>query len=131
MIVVDGEMQCQLCARVHQKKWVHLGSHAFAFEPDKPVVPGHLIVAPTMHVRDAMANPTTTAQVFHYAAILAAQQHMEAANFITSIGRAADAAFPHLHVHIIPRTEGDGLCLPWTPKPKQTSTARKSSAGPM
>jgi diadenosine tetraphosphate (Ap4A) HIT family hydrolase len=36
------------------------------------------------------------------------------ANIITSIGPAASQTVMHTHLHIVPRTEGDGLHLPWT-----------------
>lgn len=35
-------------------------------------------------------------------------------NLITSRGPAATQTVPHLHLHLIPRREGDGLTLPWT-----------------
>ena len=36
------------------------------------------------------------------------------ANLITSIGAAATQTVFHLHVHVVPRHEGDGLLLPWS-----------------
>jgi len=36
-------------------------------------------------------------------------------NVITSVGREATQSVFHLHVHVVPRREGDGLALPWTP----------------
>ena len=33
---------------------------------------------------------------------------------ITNIGPAATQSVWHLHVHVVPRTEGDGLLLPWS-----------------
>lgn len=34
-------------------------------------------------------------------------------NLITSRGAAATQSVFHLHLHLVPRTEGDGLALPW------------------
>lgn len=39
---------------------------------------------------------------------------LESANFITSAGPAATQSVFHLHVHLVPRFEDDGLILPWT-----------------
>ena len=119
--------RCAFCVKIQMKDWTHMGPHAVAFRPERPTVLGHLIVAPMIHVRDALINPTITAQTFHYAAALAVQLRIQSCNFITSVGPEADAAVPHLHIHIIPRAPGDGVTLPWTPKPKTASQARKSS----
>lgn len=35
-------------------------------------------------------------------------------NLITSAGAEATQSVFHLHVHIVPRGENDGLALPWT-----------------
>jgi hypothetical protein len=35
-------------------------------------------------------------------------------NLIASRGPAATQTVPHLHLHLVPRLEGDGLPLPWT-----------------
>lgn len=80
------------------------------FEPLNPVVPGHLLVVPFRHVHDALADPEVTAYTMAYAAEVATPD----CNLITSVGPAATQTVPHLHVHIVPRREGDGLMLPWT-----------------
>ncbi len=82
------------------------------FEPLNPVTPGHRLVVPVMHVEHAAENPTVTARTMAYAARLA-REH-DSANLITSIGPAATQTVRHLHIHIVPRREGDGLPLPWT-----------------
>lgn len=77
------------------------------------VGPGHVLVMPRVHVEDAGTDPEVTATVMRRAAELMAEH--PAANLITSRGRAATQSVFHLHVHIVPRQEGDGLALPWTP----------------
>ncbi len=44
-------------------------------------------------------------------------------NLITSKGEAATQSVFHLHVHIVPRQEGDRLPLPWTPQHTARATA--------
>ncbi|MEV5204221.1 MULTISPECIES: HIT domain-containing protein [unclassified Streptomyces] len=78
------------------------------------VAEGHVMVLPRVHVADAGTDPEVTAAVYRRAAELMAEQ--PAANLITSKGRAATQSVFHLHVHVVPRQEDDGLPLPWTPQ---------------
>jgi histidine triad (HIT) family protein len=82
-------------------------------EPLNPVVPGHRIFIPKKHVARADTEPGVTAMVFHDAARWGARQD-EDFNLIVNAGRAATQSVDHLHVHYVPRAEGDGLTLPWT-----------------
>ncbi|MFE2943423.1 HIT family protein [Streptomyces sp. NPDC059255] len=75
---------------------------------------GHVFVLPRVHVEDAGADPEVTAAVMCRAAELMAEH--PAANIITSKGEAATQSVFHLHVHVVPRQEGDNLPLPWTPQ---------------
>ncbi|AEY85311.1 hypothetical protein SHJG_p1121 (plasmid) [Streptomyces hygroscopicus subsp. jinggangensis 5008] len=75
---------------------------------------GHVFVLPRVHVEDAGTDPEVTAAVMRRAAELMAEH--PAANLITSKGAAATQTVYHLHVHVVPRQEGDGLPLPWTPQ---------------
>jgi histidine triad (HIT) family protein len=85
---------------------------AIAIVPLNPVTPGHLLVIPTVHVRDAGEVPDVTARTMLRAAELAHERGD--ANLITSIGPAATQTVRHLHIHYVPRSYGDGLTLPWT-----------------
>jgi histidine triad (HIT) family protein len=59
-------------------------------------------------------SAATMARTAQLAGRMIAGGEMPGANIITSIGRVATQSVFHLHVHIVPRHEGDGLCLPWT-----------------
>lgn len=85
-------------------------SDAIAIRPLNPVAPGHLLVIPKVHVADALTDPVTSAAVMWRAAELA---HAPC-NIITSCGIEATQSVFHLHLHIVPRTSGDGMRLPWT-----------------
>jgi histidine triad (HIT) family protein len=82
----------------------------------------HVLVIPTVHVADAGENPAVTAAVMARAAELVSER--QAANIITSKGVAATQSVFHLHVHVITRTDGDGLPLPWTPQQTKEETRR-------
>ncbi|MGW1218218.1 HIT family protein [Streptomyces californicus] len=79
-----------------------------------PVTPGHILVIPHTHVPDVGQDPGVSARTMACAAELAAE--LPAANVITSKGTAATQTVAHLHLHIVPRTAGDDLPLPWTPQ---------------
>lgn len=92
---------------------------AFVIQPNNPVTPGHLLVIPYEHVADALDRPRVTAAVFedvalYLRALFDMGRGIGAFNLITSSGRVASQTVFHLHVHIVPRREGDGLSLPWT-----------------
>ncbi|HEY8977705.1 MAG TPA: HIT family protein [Burkholderiaceae bacterium] len=86
---------------------------ALAIRPLNPVVPDHLLVIPRVHVAHALTDPIVTGAVMARAAGLGQLIGCDL-NLITSVGPAATQTVRHLHIHIVPRVEGDGLALPWT-----------------
>lgn len=105
---------CVFCDLITARE--HEGEHDEVtwFPPLNPVTPGHLLVAPRRHVSDALEDPELTGRVMAEAAILASFRRLHPCNIMTSVGRAATQSVFHLHLHIVPRAEGDGLMLPWT-----------------
>ena len=83
------------------------------FEPLNPVTPGHMLFVPVRHVASALDDPYETALTMEIASRWAARL-AEDFNLITSAGAAATQTVRHLHIHLVPRREGDGLHLPWT-----------------
>jgi histidine triad (HIT) family protein len=69
-----------------------------------------LLVVPTEHVTDALDDPRVTAFTMGAAATVAKGP----CNFITSVGAEATQTVRHLHIHIVPRRQHDGLQLPWS-----------------
>ena len=84
--------------------------------PLNPVAPGHRLVIPLTHVTDAVDDPAvfgaTAGDASRYARDMLAPG--QSVNLITSRGVAATQSVFHLHLHIVPRVDGDGLHLPWT-----------------
>jgi histidine triad (HIT) family protein len=101
---------CQLVAA--DDKLVYRADRVAAFLDSKPLFPGHLLVVPTAHVLTLdQLDPAPLA------ALMAVVQRATAA-MRTALG--AEGAFvannnvvsqsvPHLHIHVVPRTKGDGL----------------------
>lgn len=84
---------------------------AIAILPHNPVVEGHVLVIPRKHVPDFVADPKVSAATMQCAAELVAG--LGSYNLITSKGRPATQSVLHLHLHLVPRAEDDGLALPW------------------
>lgn len=103
---------CRIIAGTEPADIVREWPDAVAFAPLGPVVPdGHVLVVPRRHVADAIAAPAVTAATMLRAAEFAAEH--DASNILTSVGRAATQSVFHLHLHVIRRTPGDGLMVPW------------------
>ncbi|WP_327259869.1 MULTISPECIES: HIT family protein [unclassified Streptomyces] len=74
---------------------------------------GYLLVLPRGHVADFTTDPVVSATVQLRAAELAGQLGGQW-NYLTSCGPDATQTVFHPHGHLVPRTAGDGLALPWT-----------------
>jgi len=94
-------------------EFVHEWSDAIAIVPLKPVVEGHTLVIPKTHVTDFTEDPAVSAATMRRAADLADRLLSGSMNLITSRGREATQSVFHLHLHLVPRAENDGLALPW------------------
>lgn len=105
---------CPFCVRIQRGQYENRAQGVIWFEPLNPVTPGHMLFVPTVHTEwsdlvAAMELKHAVGQAVRYGK----GQH-ESFNIITSCGADATQTIPHLHVHLVPRDEGDGLHLPWT-----------------
>ncbi|GAA3611536.1 HIT family protein [Microlunatus ginsengisoli] len=83
-----------------------------AFLDHRPVFKGHVLVSPTRHVSNLLDLP---AELF--APVLGLAQRVAAAlpaalgaqGSFVAINNVVSQSVPHLHVHVVPRTKGDGL----------------------
>lgn len=114
------EVPCHLCmlvdgtvTRILVREW----PDAIAITPrPAPVVAGHVVVVPKVHATGAI-TPSVAGLLAARAAELAAENGDRSWNYIQSNGRAASQTEPHFHAHLVPREDGDGLLLPWSPAP--------------
>lgn len=104
---------CEIVAGRAPAEFVGSWDDALAFTPLNPVIDGHTLVVPRVHVADYVEAPEVTAAVMRRAAEFMRWTTL-ASNLITSKGAAATQTVHHLHVHIVPRVEGDVLALPWS-----------------
>jgi len=105
---------CPFCGRIERREFDQYDAWSVAFEPLNPVTPGHLLVVPKGHVASAAESPEAAGRAARLAAEIARDMEIGDFNLITSSGAAATQTVRHLHWHIVPRHEDDGLILPWT-----------------
>ena len=112
--------KCVFCQKIADRDnvWEHPELPVVCFEPLDPITPGHMLFVPKHHTPNYMENPLQTGLTYMAAAEYAYIQG-GSSNLITSAGTDATQTVFHLHVHYVPRSEGDGLVLPWTNQVKQ------------
>ncbi|MDD5676844.1 MAG: HIT family protein [Kiritimatiellae bacterium] len=111
--IVAGQLPC--CK-------VYEDTDTLAFMDIGPIVPGHTLVIPRMHVDPLMAAPPEVLQKLIVVVQKIARAQLKAfkadgINVIQSNGRAAGQLVPHLHFHVIPRFAADGHHWNWIPRP--------------
>jgi histidine triad (HIT) family protein len=103
---------CDIIAGTRPAHVVLSDDVAVAFLDARPVFKGHVLVAPRVHVvtlpdlpADLVGPLFLRVQQVSAAmpAALGAQGSFDAVNNVVS------QSVPHLHVHVVPRTKGDGL----------------------
>jgi histidine triad (HIT) family protein len=93
-----------------------------AFLDVNPATRGHLLVVPRGHARDLLAVDAEDLGACAVAAQALAGRLVErlgatGVNVLNACGRSAWQSVPHLHLHVVPRYDGDPLALPWHPRP--------------
>jgi histidine triad (HIT) family protein len=101
--IVKGELDAAVVARDQE---------VIAFLDHRPVFKGHVLVAPTRHVETLLSLPgelmvpllTMTQRI-----AVAIGTALGAQGTFVAINNVVSQSIPHLHVHVVPRTKGDGL----------------------
>ena len=97
--------------------FVYRGETVSAFMDIQPVNPGHVLVVPNTPAASlAELDPETGAELFRVAqrvaaALRASGLRCEGVNLFLADGEAAMQEVFHVHLHVIPRWEGDGFGL--------------------
>jgi len=83
-----------------------------AFLDARPVFKGHVLLAPRQHVETLPDLPAELRDGFVEAAqrlATAVKDGLAAQGSFVAINNTVSQSVPHLHLHVVPRTKGDGL----------------------
>ena len=112
---------CRIVARQIPATVVHEDEHTLAFMDLGQVNPGHVLVAAKAHVENLFGLQAAQAAAVASAMVLVARAIRQAfaphgLSVYQANGKAAGQTVFHLHVHLVPRFEGDGMNLTWPVK---------------
>ena len=83
-----------------------------AFLDHRPVFKGHVLVAPLRHVETLLDLPQELIQPLVISAQRVARAVVDAVGAqgtFVAINNVVSQSVPHLHIHVVPRSRGDGL----------------------
>lgn len=132
MSAANDDEQCTFCRIVRREEEadvVYEAERTLTFLPRKPATKGHVLVIPKAHVADLWhIEPAEMANVIEDALFMARAIRLaldpDGINMINSAGAAASQTVFHLHVHLVPRWEGDAFGDIWPPSEPWTSSQR-------
>lgn len=128
---------CVFCAIVSREASAHVVCRSddfVAFLDTRPLFPGHVLLIPATHVATYDELPRALAEgwVDVSQRLQRAVEHaMESQGSLLIVNNVVSQSVPHLHLHIIPRTKGDGLRFwlgprhPYADADAAESTARR------
>jgi len=128
---------CRIMAKQIPATVVHEDEHTLAFMDIGQVNPGHVLVALKKHAENIFVlDDAQAAAVFRSAAKVArairGAFEPQGLSVYQANGAAAGQTVFHLHIHLVPRYEGDGMALTWPvknpPREKLVEYAQKIKA---
>lgn len=107
--IIRGEIPC------HK---IHEDEHTFAFLDISPLADGHLLVVPRRQVEQLHDLPPEEAAQLGRVISMLGKRLLSATgaagyNVLQNNGAVAGQVVMHVHFHLIPRREGDGLGYRW------------------
>jgi len=108
---------CSIIVRKTAAAEVHRDDLVTAFLDHQPVTPGHLLVVANAHITSfADISGELGARLFQVArslsvALRSSRLPCDGVNLLLADGEAAFQEVPHVHLHVIPRTAGDGFTI--------------------
>jgi histidine triad (HIT) family protein len=119
--------RCLFCSIVAGEAPAHVvldDPAVVAFLDIRPLFPGHVLVVPRLHVETLTdLAPAAVDPLFQQVRRMAAavRDACGAQGSFVAVNNTVSQSVPHLHVHVVPRTKGDGLKGFFWPRTKYAS----------
>jgi ATP adenylyltransferase len=138
--IIKGSKGCVFCAILKEKKdkanfVLTRSEHAYSVLNIYPYNNGHVLIVPNRHVGDLSKLRRQEREdlmdlLESTKALLDGVMSPDGYNVGINLGKAAGAGFPdHVHIHIVPRWQGDVNFMPVTGHTKVLSQSLKSLHG--
>lgn len=125
---------CRIASGEEPARIVLAEEHVLAFLDRRPLFPGHVLAIPRVHAATLADLPLPLVPPLFEAARLlsrAVEEALGAEGSFIAVNNRVSQSVPHLHVHVVPRTRGDGLkgfFWPRRPYPDEQTAARVQEA---
>jgi histidine triad (HIT) family protein len=134
--VAEAESDCIFCKILAGElpgEVVDEDEHTVAFMDINPWTRGHAVVIPRRHAKnlyeiDDEELARTAVAAKRLALKMRDTLHCDGINLINSCEPAAWQTIFHLHIHVIPRYDGDPLQLPTRPQPAEPEELARVAA---
>ena len=113
---------------------VYDDDQTLAFLDRAPLLPGHVLVVPKVHLKVLGDLPADQVGPYFQAVqklAVAVEKAMNAEGAFVAANIRISQSVPHLHVHVVPRRKGDGLfgrTFQWIRHPYPSETAMRDTA---
>lgn len=108
-------MACVFCSIIDRSSPAHVvidDEHTVAILDIRPLFPGHVLLMPRAHHETLADLPASEIEpLFARAQRLSAMmvETLGAQGSFVAMNNTVSQSVPHLHVHVVPRRQGDGL----------------------
>ena len=125
-------MSCVFCEIVAGRQAAEIvldDAAVLAFLDAHPLFPGHVLVVPKLHFETLADLPPEIVGPFYERVrriAVAVERAMSAGGTFVAQNNKVSQSVPHLHVHVVPRTKGDGLKGFFWPRKTYASDAERA-----
>ncbi len=123
---------CRIVAGTEPAEIVWRDDVAVAFLDRRPLFPGHVLVVPAVHVATLVDLPgDLVGPLFSRVQAIAGAlpRALGAQGTFVAVNNVVSQSVPHLHVHVVPRTKGDGLRGFFWPRRAYSGPAEVAATG--
>jgi len=123
---------CQIVAGSLAAEVVWADDLLVAFLDARPVFKGHTLLVPREHVATLPDLPAALREPFLAAAQRLARAMVDglgAQGSFVAVNNIVSQSVPHLHLHVVPRTKGDGLRGFFWPRTKYADDGERAEYG--